>query len=34
LTILGVELGSLSFRELVASCLNFPTRLILFEMEL
>ena len=28
LTILEAELGSLSSRELVASCLSFPTRLI------
>ena len=28
MTVLKPELGSLSFRELVASCLSFPTRLI------
>jgi hypothetical protein len=34
LTVLEAELGSPSFRELVASCLSFPTRPISLEVEL
>jgi len=33
LTFLEAELGSLSLRELVASCLSFPMRLISLESE-
>ena len=33
MTVLEAELGSPSFRELVASCLSFPTRLISLESE-
>jgi hypothetical protein len=33
LTILEAELGSPSFKELVASCLSFPTRPISLETE-
>jgi len=33
LTILSEELGSSQFIELVASCVSFPTRLILLKLE-